>query len=79
MMNKKPCKVFELAVKGMLPKSPWVEQCIVNSLFMSASMNKQHKNLNFWTLRRRRANTPAGKLNYFMEQVVVKMPLPAFV
>ena len=34
MLNKKPERVIELAVKGMLPKDLWEEKCTKNFLYM---------------------------------------------
>ena len=40
MMAKKPKKVIELAVKGMLPKDLWEEPCTRNFSFMP---DREHK------------------------------------
>lgn len=48
MMNKKPCKVFELAVKGMLPKNS-LGRAMYRKLFVyeGASHEQAAQNLNF--------------------------------
>lgn len=48
MMAKKPEKVVELAVKGMLPKDLWEEACLQSFMYMQAqSMSRQHRNQKF--------------------------------
>ena len=48
MMAKKPEKVVELAVKGMLPKGPLEEACLQSFMYMQAqSMSRQHRNQKF--------------------------------
>ena len=48
MMAKKPEKVVELAVKGMLQRDLWEEACLQSFMYMQAqSMSRQHRNQKF--------------------------------
>ena len=48
MMAKKPEKVVELAVKGMLPKGPWADRCTRSFMYMQVlSISRQHRSLKY--------------------------------
>ena len=49
LIERRPEKVIELAVKGMLPKNPWVVQCTASLKCMPArSIRTRRKSLSLW-------------------------------
>lgn len=53
MIARRPERVIEIAVKGMLPKGPLVVQCTVSLKFTRVlSTIMRHSNRKFWTFNR---------------------------